>query len=151
MSLYELIEKNFLDGGIILICLLTLIQIAPIKINPWSGLISFIGNIFNKQLREEIDNIKKLIEETDKKVNIVTNKLEEAVIISSRSRMLKFGDDVSKGKNHSKEHYAQILEDINKYEIYCHDNPNFKNNMTEITINIIKKTYEEKLKTNDFL
>ena len=151
MSLYELIQKNFLDGGIILICLLTLIQIAPIKINPWSKLIYLIGEFFNKQLREDIDNLKKIVEETEKKINMIAGKLDEAVIVSARSRMLKFGDDVSKGKNHSKEHYSQILEDINKYEVYCHSHEDFKNNMTEITISIIKKSYEEKLKSNSFL
>lgn len=151
MSLYDFVQKNFVDGGVILICLMTLVQIAPIKINPWSKLIFFIGDFFNKQLRDDINNLKRLIEETDKKVNMVAGKLDEVVIVSARARMLKFGDDVSKGKNHSKEHYAQILEDINKYEAYCAAHKDFKNNMTEITIHIIKKSYEEKLKNNDFL
>ena len=42
-----------------LVLLLTLIEIAPIKVNPWSALFSAIGRRINKEVLDEITELKK--------------------------------------------------------------------------------------------
>ena len=57
-------------GGLILIVLLTIIQITPIKLNPWDKILSWIGNKLNSPLKVEVDELKKSVEKVGKKLSI---------------------------------------------------------------------------------
>ena len=48
MSIQEILTA----GGGTLIVLLTLVQIAPIKLNPWSAIIKWIGHALNAEVLE---------------------------------------------------------------------------------------------------
>ena len=131
-------------GGGILLAVLTVIQIAPIKINPWSALAKAIGRAINGEVIAKVDQLER---------NLVGMKaaLEELDAINCRSRILHFGDETIHGVRHTKEHFDQILRDITTYERYCDDHPNFENNTTVLTSQRIKNIYEDCLKTADFL
>ena len=51
MTLKELMET----GGGILFIVLTLVQIAPIKFNPWTALARAIGRALNKEVMDKIE------------------------------------------------------------------------------------------------
>ena len=58
MNLLQL--KDLLsNSGWVLIILLTLIQIAPIKINPWNSVLKFLGRLMNAELNEKMDGFKR--------------------------------------------------------------------------------------------
>lgn len=122
----------------------TLIQIAPIKVNPWSWAARTIGRAINKEVIEKVDNL-------EKKVDKMESVNAEQTAKSCRVRILRFGDELLHDVHHSKEHFDQILVDITDYERYCKNNPDFKNNMTAITTSRIKSTYEECLQDHSFL
>ena len=50
-----------------------------------------------------------------------------------------------------KDHFDQTLRDIDAYERYCEDHPEFENNVTELTSDRIKTIYRRCLDSNDFL
>lgn len=50
------------DSGWLIVILLTLIQITPIKINPWSTLFKFVGRGLNSELNEKMDGFKGSLE-----------------------------------------------------------------------------------------
>lgn len=131
-------------GGGILLAVLTVIQIAPIKINPWSALAKAIGRAINGEVIAKVDQLER---------DLVRMKAaqEERDAINCRSRILHFGDETIHGVRHTKEHFDQILRDITTYEQYCDDHPNFENNTTVLTSQRIKNIYEDCLKTADFL
>ena len=52
MELYVIVRENLGIGVAGLVVIMSLIEFSKIKINPWS----FIGNIFNKELRSQIDS-----------------------------------------------------------------------------------------------
>ena len=133
-----------LGGGGILIVVLTLIQIAPIKIDPWSKLASWIGRHFNKDLIDKVDAI-------DKKVINLEEKFDERNADSCRSQILRFGDEILHDIPHSKEHYDNILGLITEYENYCKDHPKYMNNVAVATIKHIKYMYEKHLEEDSFL
>ena len=54
MSLKEI----FLGGGGLLVVLLTLVEFAPIKINPWSALAKAIGRAVNADVLRELKSVK---------------------------------------------------------------------------------------------
>lgn len=70
---------------------------------------------------------------------------------NTRIRILRFGDECSHEVRHSREHFEQVIEDVDFYETYCLDHPEFKNNKATLTIQLIKETYQRRLLNNDFL
>lgn len=69
----------------------------------------------------------------------------------ARIRILRFGDECSHEVRHSREHFEQVIEDVDSYETYCRDHPNFRNNKAVLTIKLIKDTYHQRLLNNDFI
>ena len=69
----------------------------------------------------------------------------------ARIRILRFGDECSHEVRHSREHFEQVIEDVDAYETYCRNHPEFKNNKAVMTIKIIKDTYQLRLVNNDFI
>lgn len=151
MNVYDLIITCIEYGGIGIVVLLTLIQIAPIKFNPWSSIAAAIGNAFNKNLIKEINEVEKQVADITKDVKQLDEKVKEEYAINARIRILRFGDEISHGRNHSRDHYQQILGDITMYNQYCIDNPLFKNNITKIASTRIEEEYIKRDKTNSFL
>jgi hypothetical protein len=79
------------------------------------------------------------------------NEEAERNAVECRTRILRFGDEILHEMEHSKEHFDQILRDITSYEHYCNSHPNFPNNNTVITTQIIKDTYRKRWDEHDFL
>lgn len=153
----EIIQNITAPGwaGIVL-CLLTLIQISPLKIDPWSWLARKIGNALNQDVikkQEEMQHESKEYQKNnDEQIRGIKNSMERKSIEDARNRILRFGDEIkSKQIRHSQEYYVQILADITEYEGYCKQHPDFKNERTIITDKLIKDSYEQHLKNNDFL
>lgn len=124
--------------------LATIIQIAPIKINPWSALARAIGRAINKEVIEKVDKLENSVE-------TLNNKVDEGGAKTARARILRFGDEIIHGVRHSKEHFDDILDDMTDYEHYCQAHPDFKNDKTGLTSALIKETYKECLKKHDFI
>lgn len=131
-------------GGRILVIVLTLLQIAPIKINPWGAIAKAMGRAINADLTDKVTRL-------EHKVDGIKDKAEEDHAIACRARILRFGDEVLHGERHSKDHFDQILMDIKNYDDYCGCHPDFPNNVTELTSERIKAVYRERLEKNDFL
>jgi excinuclease UvrABC helicase subunit UvrB len=112
------------------IALLTIIEVTPIKVNPWSSLLKIIGRALNAEIME---------------------KLKETNTDEVRYRILRFDDEIRHKMRHTEEHYDQIIADIDKYEIYCKQHPNYENNKAKMAVQNIKKTYEKCKQENSFL
>ena len=138
------LEELFLSGGGILLVTMTLIQVAPIKVNPWSTIAKAVGRAINGEVIAKVEQLERDLEG-------MKEAQEERDAISCRSRILHFGDETIHGVRHTKEHFDQILLDITNYERYCDSHPNFENNTTVLTSQRIKDIYENCLKSADFL
>lgn len=141
---FEVTSEMGLYGGGIILALMTIIQISPIKLNPWSWIGMRIGRAINGEVLEKVDAVSR-----DVKKNKDDD--DERWASLSRSHILGFGDELLHGVAHSKEHFDQILLDISKYEQYCSDHPEYLNNIANATIKQIKKTYLKCLEENKFL
>ena len=126
MDLAEIISS----GGIALVALLSLIQIAPVEINPWSTIARIIGRQLNGEVLDKID-------ENEAK--------------NSRYRVLRFDDEIRHGKKHTEEHFNQILDDIDMYDDYCKEHPKYPNSKAVMAIANIKKVYERCKNEDSFL
>lgn len=106
----------------------------------------------SKKEREEANN------QVIAKLTSLDTKLEQhiqqdaaAKADDSRSRILRFGDEVRREILHTEEHWIDILLDIDRYEDYCDTHPNYENNRATHTIQYLKNVYDGHLKKNDFL
>lgn len=131
--------------------LMSLIEISPIKLNPLGFIAKMIGRALNKEMLDQINDIKTEVKSMDQKIEKLDYRVDESNAIQARSRILRFGDEVSHGQNHSRDHFQQIFVDITNYDSFCTDHPDFKNNMTKITAKRIEDDYVERDKTNNFL
>ena len=98
-----------------------------------------------KEISDKIDTLCKKIDKID-------DEGAEREAIAARVRILDFMDGLLEGRRRTKDAYDQVIcSYITKYEQYCKDNPNFKNNQTQATIEYITKDYQTRLEKHDFL
>ena len=127
------------------------IEVAPIKINPWSFLANKLGRAFNKEVLNEISTLKSRVDTLDERVQQSEAMQSERDAKTARTNILRFGDEIRIGTRHSKESFDEILSDITEYDSYCSTHQDFKNNRTKSTEKIIIEVYEHCLRTDSFL
>ena len=119
------------NNWLLIVIVLSLVQIAPVKLNPWSWVGRWIGKIIG-------------VLELSEKVDKLEYKVDQNEAITSRVRILRFGDEIREGtKLHSKESFDQVLDDITRYDAYCKQHPEFENAKTVLTTKVIKETYKK--------
>lgn len=134
-----------LTGGVTVVALVSVfIEITPVKINPVSKFLAWLGRKINSEVIAKVDRL-----ETEVQAMRKADGEQEA--INCRYRILRFGDEVKHGTRHSQEHFEQILADIDAYEIYCKGHKDFKNNKTKVTTERILDVYRKCVETDDFL
>ena len=105
----------------------------------------------NSKVLAEIEKLSLKITTLEDKIDKVDANRAEDAAIESRVRILRFADEMMEGRRHSKDSYDQAMQDCDRYEKYCSQNPSFKNNQTAATEAYIKKSYAERLEKHDFL
>lgn len=141
---------------IFFIILLSLVEITPIKINPWTCLICWISHIQGlDKLSEEVASIRLHMDEIDKKIDNIKSESEEKSALKdallSRHRVLRFNDELLQCVRHSKEMFDDILQDITDYDRYCATHPNFRNQKAVQAELNIKRKYQKCMEEHDFL
>ena len=99
-------------------------------------------------MNEEMD---KKVENLGKELKDLRTSCDEKAMHDRRTRILRFNDEILHKQRHSKEHFDQILIDISDYELYCDNHEDFKNNIANLAITNVKKTYAKCLAENSFL
>lgn len=140
MEAIEIAEA--IGGGIL--ALATILQIAPVKINPWSWLAKTVGRAVNGELIQEVGDIKAGMEK-------MGEDLEKQRALDSRWRIIRFNDELLQAKRHSKECFDQVLEDITAYTTYCDEHKNFKNEKAKMAIENVERCYRKCMEERDFL
>ena len=130
------------SGGFVL--LLTLIQIAPIKVNPWTALAKAIGRAMNAEVLEEVKR-------TRERLDAHIQSDDERNADDRRTRILRFNNELIRDIPHTREDFIDILADIDDYEAYCRDHPTYKNNRAAHAIANIGRVYDERLAKHDFI
>ena len=126
--------------AVVIAALSIFIEITPVKINPISALLRWVGKQINKELMDKVNTLETKV-----------GALEKSDVINCRVRILTFADEIRRGMRHSKETFDQVLSDIDTYERYCTEHPDFMNNKTVAAKAKILDVYSECIDNNDFL
>ena len=137
---------NIMEAAMIgfTVILAGMIKIPPLEINFWGWLGKQVGRAINGELEEKIDKLTDDLES-------FKNQEELENMRQARQRILRFSDEILFDQRHSKEHFDEILEDIDLYEKYCHEHEDYENNRAELAIASIREIYKECLKDHSFL
>ena len=157
-SLWVLIQTYGLQIGVVLL-IAGCIKIPSYEVRLLPYLIRKIlksfGNAINEDIIKRIEVLENgfLVCSTDMRDELRDHiqRTEEERIDRARSRILRFNDEVMIGEDHSKEHFDEILEDIDKYEDYCSLHPDYENNKAILAIKTIKEEYLYCLEHHTFL
>lgn len=144
-------KEIFLGGGGLLLVILSLVEISPIKLNPWSWIAKRLGRAFNADVISEIEKVKATQAETRARLetHIVTNERREAD--NCRVRILRFNNELIRDIPHTKEEFVEILKDIDEYKRYCREHKDYENERAVHAIANIGRVYDERLEKHDFL
>lgn len=148
--------QEIMAGGGCLIVLMTLVQIAPFKINPWSAIrkaLSAVGRALSKVLNgaviEKLDKMEAMQAETRKRLDEHIRVDDERNADLHRTYILRFSMELRRGMQHTDEDFNEVLYNIKCYEQYCRDHPEYENNRAVLAIQSIERVYRERLEGYD--
>ena len=123
------------------IILLSLVEIAPIKINPWSAIIRFVGRRLNADVTARLDTMQQCQNETRQRLDEHIKKDDAQTASLWRTQILRFNDEL----------IDEVLDTIKDYEDFCHAHDDFPNGKCVHAIDNINRVYDELLESHDFL
>lgn len=149
ISLVDL-KEGVSIGGLFLVILLTLIQITPVKWNPWDSILTWLGKKLNAGVKKEVDELKDSLKEVEKKLDnhITESKVKD--LKDTRRDILDFCSSSMNGQRHTQEQYRFVIKKCDEYELYVEANK-IKNGEITSAIKEIRRRYDRHIQQNDFL
>ena len=126
-----------------------IIEIAPIKVNPWSKLFKWIGSCMLGSTNQEIAEIKTDVEKINDSILELDSKVDSNEMDRIRWEVLDFANSCRNGRQHHKEEFDHIIDMNHKYHVLLKDEKS--NGVYEMAFKYIERTYENNLMNNSFL
>ena len=127
----------------ILLVLSFFIQISPIKINPWSALVKWIGKTLTSTLAERLDKVENTLAS-------VENSIDENQKDRIRWEVLDFANSCREGRHHTKDQFQHIITLNDKYKGLLKRTDD-KNGVFDAEYDYIQDIYKERQQKNDFI
>lgn len=143
LQVSDLLKSHSSFFAVILIVILTSIQITPVKWNPWSAILGWIGKNTNGDLIKKVNTI-------EEKLDNHIKESDERDIRERRTAILDFANSCMNGRKHTQEEFKFIMHECDLYEKYCKDKE-IPNGVAEVAIKEIRATYHKCLHNNSFL
>lgn len=107
------------------------------------------------ELAKSIQTLSNKVDETNKTLDTMQLRSKRNYATTCRYRIIRFNDELlQKGEHeilHTKEHFDQILEDIDEYEDYCNLDRDYKNSKAAMAIEHIRQVYQKCADEGTFL
>ena len=150
-EMYVAFQEHGSAALAIAVILTTIIQISPIKINPWTALAKKLGKAFTGDLSEQIKKLDKKIDDVDERLKKHVEESDKRDLRKQRESILDFASAIAENKRrYTKEQYEQMLHECDEYAMYCKEKK-FANAVAEESIALIRQAYACKLRDNSFL
>ena len=158
MQILLAIKDYALNILAVLATLSIVIEVSPIKINPWSKLAENIGKAFNKPALDKIASVEQQLKKTNEKLAETNEKLDGHMANDelqkaedARAAVLRFNNELLRNIPHTREEFFEVLQKIDIYEDYCDRHKDYENNRAVHAIANINRVYDERLAKHDFL
>ncbi len=128
-------NSNLIAWGVAIFTFLAMfIKIPKLEINVWSWVLKTLGKLLNADITEKVSKIEKDLD------NHIRED-ERYKMTQCREQILLFNTSLLRQQHFTKEYFDEILRNIDVYEKYCKEHPNYENNRAEMAISNIKKNY----------
>lgn len=145
------IQEILAGGGGVLLVLMTIVQIAPVKINPWSSIAKALGRAINGEVMGKLEEMGQVQQDTQRRLDAHIKVDDERAADMHRARILQFNNELIRNIPHTREEFIEILAEIDGYEKFCKGNPNYPNSRATHAIANIGRVYDDRLQKHDFL
>lgn len=145
------LDDLFVGGGVGVVAVLSLLEIAPIKVNPWSAIARGLGREFNAEVLADLKAVQKAQQDTRSALDKHQAADDEYKAECHRAALLAFNTSLLRGELHTQEDFFDAFRHIDQYEDYCRSHPGYKNNRASHAIANIGRVYDERMKARDFL
>lgn len=145
------LDDLFVGGGVGVVAVLSLLEIAPIKVNPWSTIARGLGRAFNAEVLADLKAVQQAQQDTRSALDKHQAADDEYKAECHRAALLAFNTSLLRGELHTQEDFFDAFRHIDQYEDYCRSHPGYKNNRASHAIANIGRVYDERLKARDFL
>lgn len=136
----------------------TLLQISPLKVNPWSWLgkaLKWLWRGFCRSLNADVLSKLSTMEldqkETKAKLESHIKLDDEREADKVRASILLFNNELLRSIPHTKEEFVEILSKIDWYNDFCKTHEDYRNSRAVHAIANIERVYDERMKKHDFL
>ena len=129
MGLNEILSKlnaGYVTAGVVV--LLSLIQISPLKLNPWDTILGWMGKKLNGGMVKRLQEVEKQI--------------RDMWINTHRQSILTFARECRADMRHDAEEWNHILSIADEYEVYCQKNT-VSNGVVKADTEYIRGLYQE--------
>ena len=113
-----------------------LIEVTPIKVNPLSWLLKWVGSRVNGEMLKRIDKLE---------ANVDTNEMDRI-----RWEVLDFANSCRNGRRHTQDEFEHIVTLVKKYEGLL-EKLGKENGVFEMEYKYIVRLYEKCQQDNDFI
>lgn len=120
-----------------------LIQVAPIKFNPWTILWNYLSEKLTGELKKDISSVKD--EQSKQRIMIIDNEKDRI-----RYEVLDFANSCRNGRKHTKDEFGHIISLNDKYEELLKQTED-KNGVFEAEYDYILDLYRKNLSDDGFL
>lgn len=143
MNIVDYLKDIFTNPTVIIFGAITLFEIVPIKINPWTTLFRWIGKAINGELKEQLSGLSSDVSEL--KSDFEMKKAEDM-----RWEILEFANTCRIGNEHSKDEWRHVMNQVSEYEEYT-ERKGITNGVIEEDTRFLRELYHERNLRNDFL
>ena len=136
----------------------TLIEVCPIKINPWSWLFKMLKMLWRSFCRSLNSDVLDKLSALEKGQGATQAQLEKHIAMDDereadkvRASILHFNNELLREIPHTKEEFVDILSAIDWYNDFCDTHKDYRNCRAVHAIANIERVYDERLQKHDFL
>lgn len=134
------------DSGYIILVIAVLsacVEISPIKINPLSSLLKWIGGLINKDIKDQLSSVSSQLDNLQERID----KME---INETRSAILDFANSCMNERRHTKDEFDHIVDLHTEYEKTISEK-GMKNGRVDLAFKYISELYLKCQNEDSFL
>lgn len=131
------------SGAAIILLTTGLIEITPIKINPLTAILSWIGTKMNGKLIAKVETLEGKTDALEKKIDM--NEIDRI-----RWEILNFANSCRNGHRHTKDEFEHIISLHEKYNKILEEH-DMENGLVTIEYGYIEDIYRHCLEKNSFV
>lgn len=105
------------------------------------GLLAFVQFLISRhdKKNDRFEEILEMMADIKKEVQEIKKDASRDGAIRSRTSILRFQDELYNDIKHSREYFDQVLDDIETYEKFCRETPDFQNGRTKAAAQYIRE------------